>query len=565
MFTEIPLRRLVALIASGCLTATTCATQTATAQAAIAQTATAQAATRVAGTQVGTVQARAVRTGRRSSVVRLDSGRIRGLDDGTVRTYAGIPFARPPVGALRWKDPVRVAPWKGVADATRPGAQCPQTASGKRTGAEDCLYLNVTVPSRPSRGPRPVMVWLHGGGYITGGGDLYGARRLADRGDVIVVTPNYRLGAFGYLSLPKLAGSGTFGLADQVEALRWVRRNAAAFGGDRDDVTLSGQSAGGMSTCALLTSPALHGLAGKAIIQSGSCMLDWVSGTYVPIPGIPPIRPYSSLKDSEGTGLAAAEQLGCPEGKELACLRAKPVSELMKVNDSFASNLAYGTPLLPLDPARALREGRFARIPVMSGGNRNEASGFVAGVARAGYPVTAESYPKLIEEAFGEHADAVAREYPLSEYASPGQAWAALSTDRAWSCPTLAGDRAMAAGTTVYAYEFADEHAPDIGGATADFPLGAQHASELPYLFDLGGRPWSSLTAEQWRLAERMIDYWTSFARTGRPRAVGAPAWPAFTGRGGSVLSLRPDSQGGIGPARYSEEHRCGFWDGLGG
>jgi para-nitrobenzyl esterase len=539
MFAQDSLRRLLALIAGGCLTLTACATQA-------AQAAEAQA-------------------GPRPSIVRLDAGSIKGLNDGTVRTYAGIPFAQPPVGALRWKDPVRVTPWKGVADATEPGSQCAQLAAGKPVGAEDCLYLNVTAPSRPSRGPRPVMVWLHGGGYTTGSGAAYDARRLADRGDVIVVTANYRLGAFGYLSLPGLAGSGTFGLADQLEALRWVRRNAAAFGGNAGNVTLFGESAGGMSTCALLTSPAIRGLADKAIIESGSCMLDWVSGTYLPIPGMPSFTPYSSLKDSESTGLAAAEEFGCAKGEELACLRGKSRVELMKVNDSFASNLAYGTPLLPLEPARALRAGRFLRVPVLSGGNKDESNGFISGAAQAGYPVTTESYPKLMEGAFKEHAEAALREYPLSAYASPGQAWAAVATDRAWACPTLDGERAMAARTTVYAYEFADAKAPNIANVPADFPPGAQHASDLPYLFDLGGRPWSTMTAEQWGLADQMIGYWTSFARTGRPRAAGAPAWPAFTRHGESVLSLKPASQGGIGAADYRTEHRCGFWDGVGG
>ncbi|MGP3963128.1 carboxylesterase/lipase family protein [Nonomuraea sp. 3N208] len=537
-------RRLLALIAAGCLTIAACATQSAAQPQPQAQ-----------------VQ---VAPKPQPSIVKLDSGRIRGLDDGTVRTYSGIPFAQPPVGALRWKDPVRVTPWKGVAEATKPGRQCTQMEAGKQIGGEDCLYLDVTAPAKPSRKPLPVMVWLYGGGYTTGAGSAYDSRRLVDQGEVVVVvTPNYRLGAFGYLALPGLVGSGTFGLADQLEALKWVQRNAAAFGGDPGNVTLFGQSAGGMSSCALLTSPATRGLIDKAVIQSGSCMLDWVSGTYVPIPGMPSFTPYSSLKASQGTGLAAAKKLGCAAGKELECLRAKPVSELMKVNDSFASNLAYGTPLLPLDPPQALRKGRFARVPVMSGGTKDEGNGFIAGAAQAGYPVTAENYPQLMQGAFGEHADTVTREYPLTDFASPGLAWATVANDRAWACPTLEGETAMAARTTVYAYEFADDKAPNISNISSDFPLGAQHASELPYLFDLGGRPWHGLTPDQWRLADQMIGYWTSFAHTGRPRAAGAPAWPAFTPSGQTVLSLKPAGQGGIGPADYRGEHRCGFWSGL--
>src|SRR5690606_10400691 len=340
-------------------------------------------------------------------------------------------------------------------------------------------------------GPLPVMVWLHGGGYTTGSGSTYDARRLAARGDVIVVTPNYRLGVFGYLGLEGLPGSGTFGLADQIAALRWTKRNAAAFGGDPRNVTLFGESAGGMSACALLTSPAARGLFDKAIIQSGSCLLEWVSGTYVPIPGMPSFTPYTSLEANRETGEAAAASLDCPEGEELECLRAMPVEGLMTVNKTFASNLAYGTPLLPLEPAgvecpgggelgcrralpveertpvsntfasnlaygapllplepaEALRSGEFARVPVISGGTRDEANGFIAGAAEAGIPVTEELYPQLVEGAFGDAADEVLAEYPVADFASPALAWATISTDRAWACPTLEANQLMAEHT----------------------------------------------------------------------------------------------------------------------
>ncbi|MER6946484.1 carboxylesterase family protein [Nonomuraea sp. NPDC000554] len=533
------MRRLVALVGGGCLAMTACVTQAA-------------------------AQPQAASTPR-PSIVKLDSGRIQGLNDGTVRTYSGIPFAQPPVGRLRWKDPVRVVPWQGVADATKPGRQCTQMAEGKLVGGEDCLFLDVTAPAKSSRKRLPVMVWLYGGGFLEGSGSMYNARRMADQGEVIVVTPNYRLGALGYLALPGLPGSGTFGLADQLEALRWVQRNAAAFGGDKDNVTLIGQSAGGESTCGLLTSPAARGLIDKAVMQSGTCTLNWPTGTYIPVPDMPPIAPYPSLKTSQDFSLAAAKQLGCAAGKELECLRAKPVAELMKVNKSFGNNLAYGTPLLPLEPAQALRAGKFLRVPVISGATKSESTGYVAGTAQAGFPVTAENYPTLMKNAFGEHADKVLKEYPLTDFSSPGLAWATVSSDRGWSCPTLEGDEAMAARTTVYAYEFADAKAPNIFGTPSEFPLGAQHASDLPYLFDLDGKPWDGLTPEQWRLAEQMIGYWTSFAHTGKPQAAGAPAWRAFTPSGQTVLSLKPASQGGIGPADVSGEHRCAFWRGLDG
>ncbi|WP_431926213.1 carboxylesterase family protein [Nonomuraea jabiensis] len=294
----------------------------------------------------------------RPSVVQLDSGRIRGTDDGTVKTYSGIRFARPPV---------RVASWRG-------------------------------------------------------GGRHHQARPA--------VPPGGR----------GLPGSGTFGLADQLEALRWVRRNAAAFGGDPDNVTLIGQSAGGISTCALLTSPAARRLIDKAVMQSGTCTLNWPTGTYVPVPDMPPITPYPSLKTSRDLGLAAAKRLGCAAGEELECLRSKPVAELMKVNDSFGTALAHGTPLLPLDPAQALRTGRFLRVPVISGGTKSEGTGFAAGTAQAGIPVTAENYPALMQNAFGEQAGKVLKEYPLTGFSSPGQAWATTAVSTA--APSGAGSAA---------------------------------------------------------------------------------------------------------------------------
>lgn len=320
-----------------------------------------------------------------------------------------------------------------------------------------------------------------------------------------------------------------------------------------------------MSTCALLTSPATKGLINKAVIQSGSCMLDWVSGTYLPIPGMPSFTPYSSRKTNAATGANAAKELGCAPGKELECMRAKPVAELMKVNDDFASNLAYDTPLLPLNPPQALREGRFLRVPVLSGGTKDENNGYIYGAGKAGFPVTAANYPELMKGAFGANAGKVLKKYPLADYSTPALAWATVGNDRAWACPTYSGNTAMAARTRVYAYEFADQKAPNIGGIAADFPPGAQHGSELPYLFDLGGAPWPTLTSEQWQLARQMIGYWTTFARTGNPNSAAAPEWPVFTTAGRAVLSLKPTSQGGIEPADYRSTHHCDFWQSLPG
>lgn len=473
---------------------------------------------------------------------------------------SGIRYAQPPVGRLRWAPPKAPEPWPGVADATKPGAACPQAQlPGVPPTSEDCLSLNVTMP-RDTGGRRlPVMVWLHGGGFTTGAGSQYDAKRLATQGDVIVVTVNYRLGVFGYFGHEGLAGSGTFAMADQIAALRWTRRNAAALGGGPRNVTLFGQSAGGMSSCALLTSPAAAGLFDKAIISSGSCLLDWPDGGLFPTS--PGHTPYASLATTRKDGAALAARLKCDKGsarETLDCLRARPAAELLPHTQAFSDHLTYGTPLLPVHPAAALRKGTFHRVPVISGGTRDEMRSFIGGAIMAGQKLTPERYPELLREAFGEKAEAVTARYPLSAYASPALAlaWAAVITDGAWACPTLEGDRLLARRADVCAYEFGDPDVPNVNGIEVPgFPLGATHATDLPSLFDLGG-VYALPTPAQQRLGARMVGYWTTFARTGDPNVKGAPRWPRFTGQG-PVLGLVPDA---VKPVGHTADHQCAFW-----
>ncbi|OKJ13859.1 carboxylesterase/lipase family protein [Kitasatospora sp. CB01950] len=495
--------------------------------------------------------------------VRVETGLLHGSVTGDARHFLGVPYAKPPVGDLRWVPPQPATPWSGVREATRPGSRCPQSAGGPGLPGstdEDCLYLNVTTPARVAPGARlPVMVWWHGGGYDSGAGSDYDADRLASQGDVVVVTLNYRLGVFGYFGLPDLPGSGDFGLEDQLAGARWAKRNAAAFGGDPDNITVFGESAGGMSACAALTSPQAAGLIDKAIVSSGSCLLDWpAGGLYV---GTPAATPYTSLEQDLADGLAAAHGADCP-AEELSCMRAKSAADLVPLNDSFSNHLAYGTPLLPLNPAAAVREGRFLRVPVISGGNRDEARSFVgAAVQTDPTLVTAETYPSLLFTAFGPEADRVAARYPLSRYGgSAPLAFATVITDEAWACPTAAADRAMAAHTTVYPYEFADPDAPDVNGIhLPDLPQGAAHATDLPSLFDLGGHDFLKTDAQR-AMAAAMIQYWTAFARTGDPHHAGAPAWAAASPWGGDQLRFVP---GRIGEADVAADHQCAFWAAL--
>ncbi|MGW1201056.1 carboxylesterase/lipase family protein [Streptomyces sp. NPDC002536] len=492
-------------------------------------------------------------------IVRVDTGQLHGDATATTRRFFGVPYAKPPVGALRWAAPQPATSWPGVREATRPGNRCAQTAAGPGQPAstdEDCLFVNVTTPRRQAPGARlPVMVWWHGGGYTGGAGSDYGADRLADQGNVIVVTLNYRLGIFGYFGLPGLPGSGNFGLEDQIAGLRWAKRNATAFGGDPHSITVFGESAGGMSACALLTSPQARGLVDKAIVSSGSCLLDWPAGGV--FPGVPEETPYTSLSQDRADGVAAARSSGC-RTDVLACMRAKSAADLLPHTADFSDHLAYGTPELPLNPATALRKGHFVHVPVISGGNRDEARSYVGGAVRADPTlITATTYPALLRTAFGAAADRVAAGYPLSRYGSAPLAWATVVTDASWACQTAAADRELAAHTTVYPYEFADPDAPDVNRTDVPgLPQGAAHATDLPSLFDLGGHYLMRTKAQQ-AMAATMVGYWSTFARTGNPNHAGAPTWDAGTVRGTGQMQFVP---GHVREADVAAQHRCGFW-----
>lgn len=481
-------------------------------------------------------------------VVRTDSGPVRGLITGEARTFQGIPFAAPPVGDLRWAPPQRPEPWTAVRDATKPGPQC---AQGQGIGSnpsenEDCLYLNVVSPTKPAHKPRPVMVWVHGGGFSSGAGSDYDLRRLALGGDVVVVSVNYRLGVFGFFGYPGLgADSGVFGLEDQQAALRWVQRNAHAFGGDPRNVTLFGESAGGMSTCAQLTSPSAAGLFTRAIIQSGPCTMSWPDNGL--FPDVPAGKLFQRRSDIEAFGLSEAKKIGCTD---LACLRRLPVKTLLPL--PFSSP-AFNSRVLPIDPAEAFRNGRFAKIPVMTGTTRDEGRLFAA--LLPDQPITEARYQQLLREAFGDKAPLVAAKYPSAAHGSPGNAFADVMTDRVWACSEVEAQRHLAERTRTFAYEFADRAAPPLFPFPPGIDPGASHGSELSYLSDLVGIP-AELNPAQQKLSAQMIQYWTRFARTGNPNGDDLPKWRPAP----KVQSLAPDK---IGPVDYAAEHNCGFWAGL--
>ncbi|MEU3643105.1 carboxylesterase family protein [Lentzea sp. NPDC034063] len=472
-------------------------------------------------------------------VVRTGYGAVKGEASGGTRVFEGIPYAAPPEKDLRWRDPRPPAKWNGVRDAVEPGPACAQLPGELPQGSdsEDCLYLNVTAPAGRHK---PVIVWLHGGGYFMGAGSNYDARRFAERGDVVVVTVNYRLGIFGFLGMPGLAGSGTFGLRDQQAALKWVRANIGAFGGDPRNVTLAGQSAGAMSVCAQLTSPGAAGLFDKAVMQSGSCATGWLDN--FEYRGEQAATIFQPLDVVAAHGADVARALECAD---VECLRGKEIEKLKPHLRDFIQP-AYGTAALPSYPGDAVRDGRFHRVPVLSGTTRDEARPWIAAYEDNGTAaMRPDTFETVLAETFGDQAAAVRAVYSPEKYGSAALAWAALVTDKMWSCTQLKTDRGLSAKTRVYAYEFADPTPPKLSPLPPTMPLGAQHASDLWDFFDLGGRA-PKFTPEQQRLSERMIDHWAAFATHGDP------GWPRFNGR--DAVSFAPDA---IGQVDLAATHHC--------
>jgi para-nitrobenzyl esterase len=489
-------------------------------------------------------------------VVGVADGKLQGKRAGATDEYLGIPYAAPPVRSLRWEPPQLPARWTGIRPAVAFAPHCPQSAGdfGRASATENCLYLNVFRPASSDAGNLPVMVWIHGGGFVGGESDDYNPSALVANG-VIVVTLNYRLGALGFLADPTLASrpggpTGDYGLMDQQAALRWVHRNIRAFGGNPANVTIFGESAGGQSVLVQLASPTARGLFAKAIVESGGY-------AEYPLP----------LATAEAQGHAFAVKAGCakPTSRQTAqCLRKLPVSTVLADQDQSGASADIDGHVLTQPLKTALASGNFSHVPVIDGSNHDEWRLFVALAESEGHFVTAANYQATIRSTLfvsRQLASLIATKYPLSAYQSPPLAMSAVGTDAIFSCPTLLLDQDMSKYTPVYAYEFNDENAPS-SYPNPGFPYAATHASELQYLFALPAGSHGTLSAQQRRLAAAMQREWTSFAKTGVPTAPGAAAWPQFTYANQVVLSLvpaHPELE-----ADFAAEHHCSFWA-LGG
>lgn len=486
-------------------------------------------------------------------------GPVQGVAAGDGAKYLGVRYAAAPTGTRRFRPPEPPAPWATAADATQFGSGCPQSASpfGLPSSNEDCLFVNVYTPSR---GPLsvlrrdPVMVWFHPGAFLYGEAARFDPSELVARG-VVVVTVNYRLGAFGFLAHPALTAesangsSGNYGIQDQQAALRWVRDNILRFGGDPNRVTIFGESAGGLSVHSHLISPGSAGLFQRAIVQSGAYTLT------------PPTR---AVAEAQGTTFANA--VGCADA---ACLRAAPVSTLL--GGPTPPGLGYlpnvDGAVLPTTFLDAFTRGAFQRVPIIEGSTHDEFRLFIAlSFDLTGQTVTAEGYPAAIAAVLGfppAVVPAVVAQYPLANYASPALALAAVGTDAVFACNAQAARQLLSLHTPVWGYEFDDPNAPQGTLPPVSFPYGAYHGAELEYLFDVRPNlPKPPLTADQQALSRTMVRYWTQFARLSNPNGLQTPLWtryfPVVLTHTQKLTPPTPQQDNG-----FNSDHKCDFWTSL--
>jgi para-nitrobenzyl esterase len=501
--------------------------------------------------------------------VRTKHGELLGKERPGYAAVLGIPYAAPPVGDLRFRPPQEPVPWDGVRDGTifGPASLQPSTEYDPANGSEDCLYLNVYEPTGPS-GPEslPVMVWLHGGGFVNGSGNAFFGGFLAQTAGAVIVTVNYRLGPLGWLALPSLAAesedgnAGNYGLLDTIAALGWVRDNIAAFGGDPGRVTVFGQSAGAEQVLALLASPLTAGLLHRAISMSAPAGLT---------------LPDLDAAAARNTGFL--QRMGCEDtGAQLSLLRGASAQSLVNAAQmSWDLVAAGGIPFTPTVGGGVLpgqwldlfRQGKFHHVPVMIGHTKQEGRLFTAiHENNLGRRVTSEDltgrlvasglFPEpLIKE--------VARKYELDSTPDIGGALADTLVDSLWAAGLEKCRAALARETTVYSYQTFDPDAPESHVHAQFSTIGAGHDSDLSELFqwdDFTSEP-PRLSAEQQRYAVQLGRYWGQFAATGDPNGAGLPTWRPMNE--GYVQYLETDRTGGtrsVTNAEYQEDHKYRFW-----
>jgi para-nitrobenzyl esterase len=479
-------------------------------------------------------------------VVRTSSGAVRGSTAAGVQTFKGIPYAAPPVGANRWRPTQPAQPWNGVRDATQFGADCAQ-ARGTGT-SEDCLFVNVWRPETTVPGARlPVMVWIHGGGFVAGSGAQpdYSGDAFARRG-VMLVTINYRLGRFGFFAFPGISAEqpgkvvGNYGYLDQVAALHWIRRNIGAFGGDAGNVTIFGESAGGVSVHTLLTSPLSRGLFHKAIIESGGGRDGVLTGRPLRADGTDPLYPVSA--ETIGVNFARRYEIEGTGADAVARLRALDTAQIVDGGQETAGPggpPTYPGPILDgrlvVETAEsAYRAGRQMRVPLMIGTNSADFIGFVA----------ADSKDALFAQ-FGTHAAWARAVYDPDGTAPLQQVLRAVGIDRAQAEPARYTARAFVrAGSPTYLYRFS--YVPT--ARRDQWVDGVPHAAEIPFVFDTLAARGTVPSAEDSAVARITNTYWANFARSGDPNGPTVPRWTRQVVGRDCITDFRPDATVVSGP-----------------
>lgn len=487
-------------------------------------------------------------------VVRPSAGPVEGVREGEIAAFKGIPYAQPPVGERRWRAPEALPAWTEVRAARDFGPACVQPTPGApsiysqdlgRT-SEDCLSLNVWTPSTTGRAP--VFVWIHGGSLVAGSSKepLYDGARLAAEG-VVVVSINYRLGVLGYFAHPALSAeadgvSGNYGLLDQIEALRWVRRNIAAFGGDPDRVTIAGESAGGLSVLYLMTSPEARGLFSRTVAQSAYM---------VSLPELK--RGRHGFISAEASGQALAGALGASSLATLRGMDAQILTDAAAVNRFYATGVVDGR-VLTDQMVAVFDRGEQAPVPVLAGFNSGEIRSLR--MLAPAVPADAARYEASIRAQYGDLADDFLRLYPSSDM---GESILATTRDAlyGWTAERLARAQTQL-GQPAWLYLF------DHGYAAADQAgLHAFHAAELPYMFGTTERTpprWPAIpeTPEEALLSRQMVAYWAAFARGEAPAAPDAPLWPAY-GADQAYLAFRetPGVERDLAPGMYELHDRA--------
>ncbi|SEO53605.1 para-nitrobenzyl esterase [Duganella sp. CF517] len=483
--------------------------------------------------QLGGLAAGAAHAAQPTVPVKVTGGAIAGTRDGAMNTYLGVPFAAAPVGALRWRAPQAVAPWKGVKPATAYSPACAQTAVWvSNPKSEDCLYLNIWAPEKAAK--LPVIVWIHGGGYYGGTaaqGGFDGAN-LAGHG-AIVVTINYRLGIFGFFAHPDLSAesphraSGNQGLLDQIAALRWVKDNIAAFGGDPERVAIAGESAGGTSVGAMVVSPLAKGLFQRAIAESG----------YAAVPRDAGDRSHLDRRRAEAQGLAFARGLGATD---VARLRALSVEALQK--PAWSPQAIVDGHVLREDLATTYRRHRQNDVPLLVGWNAEEGKDLAPEILGTG-DFTAARHRELATRLLGDApSEALLARYPGATDAQAKASIDQLTNDWwGWGSLSWAKLHARHGRAKSYAYFFA--HQPAEPATPCGYGCGAGHGAEIAYVFDnldKDGRAWSKPDRE---LAARLARTWVNFAAMGSPEGKGLPAWPAYDGTNASVTRIGNEAE----------------------